>query len=112
MTAPVPLMVYTKRLLDEMKGSPYQADSKQFMRVDTYGTPENSSVDLFLIILWNVIIGDKNRNAAEIFPKMPKRVCRRLAILVSKVCSDSYNRGLREQIYEPLNDTGKVQDQI
>lgn len=49
-------MVLTRRLWGETKGSPYHADSKQFKRVDTYGTPENCSVDLFLIILENVIL--------------------------------------------------------
>ena len=45
MVAPVPFMVLTRRLLAETKGSPYHAESKQFMSVDTYGTPENYSVD-------------------------------------------------------------------
>lgn len=63
-----------------MKGSPYHAESRQFMRVDTYGTPENCSVDLFLIILENVIIGDKKRNNAVTLPKMPNMKCRKLEI--------------------------------
>lgn len=34
----------------------YQAERRQFRRVETQGTPENCSVDLFLTILWKVIL--------------------------------------------------------
>lgn len=38
------------------KSQKYQAESKQFNKVMTYGTPENCSVDLFSTILLNVIL--------------------------------------------------------
>lgn len=34
----------------------YQAESKQLSKVMTYGMPENFSVDLFFIILTNIIL--------------------------------------------------------
>ena len=59
MATPVSFMVLTRRLLAETKGSPYHPDNKQFMSIDTYGTPENCSVDLFFIILQNVILHNR-----------------------------------------------------
>jgi len=44
--APVPLIVDTKMLLGDTKGSPYQAERRQLSKVITYGMPENCSVDL------------------------------------------------------------------
>lgn len=38
----------------EMKGVPYQKVIKQFKSAYTYGNPEKSSVERFLIILLNV----------------------------------------------------------
>lgn len=37
-----------------MRGVPYHMVIKQFKSAYTYGNPENSSVELFLIILLNV----------------------------------------------------------
>jgi hypothetical protein len=73
--APAPFTVDTSKLWGDTKGKPYQAERRQLSSVITYGMPENFSVDLFTIILLNVITGAKKRNRAEAFPHIPSKKC-------------------------------------
>jgi hypothetical protein len=57
--APTPLIVDTRTLFGDTNGRPYQAERRQLRSVILYGTPENSSVDLFRMILQKVGLSRK-----------------------------------------------------
>lgn len=70
-TAPMELTVATGKIPGDTMGMPYHRHIKQFKSPYIYGSPENCSVDLFLIILLNVGMGDTNSTIAKRFPAIP-----------------------------------------